>query len=49
VTLLGIVVDENESQACERVVAKVAGVVKVANALKVMKDQEMFRQYGEVE
>jgi hypothetical protein len=36
VTLSGVVVDESESQACERVVAKVPGVSKVTNVLKVM-------------
>lgn len=48
-TLSGIVVDENEWRACERVVAKAAGVVRVTNVLKVMNDQELLRQYGEAE
>jgi cytidylate kinase len=43
-TLSGIVVDESESQACERVVTKVPGVAKVTNALKTMQGQKLFRQ-----
>lgn len=36
VTLSGVVLDEAESQACERVATKVPGVSKVTNALKTM-------------
>lgn len=44
VTLSGIVVDENERQAAERVVATVPGVKKVVNKLKLMQGHKLFRQ-----
>lgn len=44
VTLSGIVVDENEREAGERVVATVPGVTKVVNNLKIMQGHKLFRQ-----
>ncbi len=44
VILAGIVVDEGERAACERVVAGVSGVTKIVNELKVMKGHKLFRQ-----
>jgi len=47
VVLSGVVVDESESQACERVVAKVPGVSKVTNALKTMSGPQAL--WGDLE